>query len=277
FELGHALTDAAGLRVRAEEFVVRTGPASFVFVALNSRRGPGLSYYSWNGTFDRALPTDLSGVFDVLPGSAGGAAAWTLTSYVATRSNGSDSFVERATGGHQVDLNGNSDPTDDVSVLYNPATDAFADVAGRPVFKVLFDAYGAYANGVLKNGWTGSALQSPNDEIPASSNDPITGAALASALPVYTSNATFPDPGSVRQIVYQSYSDGTSVSFDNRSVAPGGGVVTSAATGGATSGPALQAGLLKSAFEQTTSASELGRPVDVMVSPRILIETGALP
>ncbi|MFI5344902.1 MAG: FecR domain-containing protein [Elusimicrobiota bacterium] len=276
FELGRALTDASGLRVRAEEFVVRTGPSSFAFVALNARRGGGLTFYSWSGAFDRPLPTDLSGVFAVLPGSAGAPAPWTLTSYVATRSNGADSLVERGVGGHQVDLNGNLDPTDDVAVLFNPTTDAFVNVAGRPVFKVLFDGYGVYSNGVLKSGLTGSNLQSPNDALPAVANDPITGAALGASLPVFTSNTTFPDAGSARQVVYQSYADGTFVSSDNRSVAPGGGAASSSELGGAASGPAFVTGMLKSAFEQTTTASEFGRSVDVMVSPRILAETGGL-
>jgi hypothetical protein len=276
YELGRALTDASGLRVRAEEFVVRTGPSSFSFVALNGRRGPGLSYYSWSGTFDRPLPTDLSGVFNILPGSAGAAAPWTLTSFTTVRSNGSDSLVERAVGGHQVDLNNNADPTDDVATLFNPATDAFVNVAGKPVFAVLFDGYGLYSNGVLKRGLTGTNIQSPNDALQASTNDPITGAALATPLPVFSSNATFPDAGSARQVVYESYGDGTYLSSDNRSVAPGGGVSGADILGGATSGPGFQTGMLKSSFEQTTTASEFGRAVDVMVSPRVLIETGAL-
>lgn len=277
FEAGRALTDASGLRVRAEEFVVRTGPASFSFVALNDRRGQGLSYFSWSGTFDRPLPVDLSGVFAILPGSAGAPAPWTLTSYAATSSNGPDSFVVRGAGGHQVDLNGNPDPGDDVSVLFNPVTDAFDAVAGVPVYKVLFDASGAYANGVLKRGWTGTAIQSQGDAIPSSTNDPMTGAPLAAPLPAFTSNVTFPDAGAARQVSRESYSDGTSIVTDNRAVAPGGGVVGRGAFGGGTTGPAFQSALLRSAFEQTTTASEFGRAVDVMVSPRILVETGALP
>jgi hypothetical protein len=277
FELGRALTDASGLRVRAEEFVVRTGAAGFSFVALNSRRGSGMSFYSWSGTFDRALPVDLSGVFNILPGSVGAPAPWTLTSYATTVSNGPDALTTRAIGGHQVDLNHNADPTDDVAVLFNPATDAFVGVAGQAVFKVLFDGSGTYSKGVLKRGWTGANIQSQNDAVAASNNDPLTGAPLAGPLPAYTANVTFPDAGAARQVVTESYSDGTSVTADNRAVAPGGGVVSRAAFGPGTTGPAFQSALLRSAFEQTTTASEFGRAVDVMVSPRILVETGGLP
>lgn len=279
YELGRALTDAAGARVRAEEFVVRTSPSSFAFVALNARRGSGMSYYSWAGTFDRALPRDLSPVFSALPGTLDGPTAWTLTGFVETRSNGRDALVASASGGHQVDLNHNADPTDDLSVLYDPATDAFNAVgAGRAAFKTLFDRYGLYADGALKRGWTGANIQSQAAAVPSSTNDPLTGAALGAALPAYSSNATFPDAGSVRQVTLESYADGTQIEVSNRAVSRDGGVVSRAAFGGATSGAGWQGGLLRSAFQQTTTASEFGgRSVDLMVSPRILVGTGGLP
>ncbi|MFI5350817.1 MAG: hypothetical protein ACHQ2Z_14815 [Elusimicrobiota bacterium] len=278
YELGHVLTDASGRQVRAEEFVVRTSPTSFTFVALNGRRGSGLSYYSWTGVFDVALPKNLAPVFAILPGSAGAPAPWTLTGYTSVSSNGLASLVATAAGGHQVDVNHNADPTDDVSSLYNPATDGFVNVAGQAVYRVLFDRYGLYSDGLLKNGWTGTNIQSQADAGAATTNDPLTGAALANPLPVFTTNTTFPDASSVRQTVLNSYSDGTSITVDNRAVSPGGGTVSRAAFGDATSGPAWQSGLLRSVFEQTTMASEFGgRSIDVMVSPRILIETGGLP
>lgn len=278
YETGRVLTDASGRQVRAEEFVVRTSPTSFTFVALNGRRGTGLSYYSWSGVFDAALPKNLAPVFAILPGSAGAPASWTLTAYTATFSNGVDSLVAAAAGGHQVDLNHNADPADDVAALFNPANDGFSNVAGQAVFKVLFDRHGLYSNGALKNGWTGANIQSQSDAVAAATNDPLTGAALAAPLPVFTTNATFPDAGAVRQAVLDSYSDGTAITTENRAVAPGGGVVSRAAFGSATSGPAWQSGLLRSAFERTTTATEFGgRSIDVLVSPRVLVETGGLP
>jgi hypothetical protein len=280
YQAGRVLTDAAGRQVRAEEFLVRSSPTSFTFVALNGRAESGLSYYSWTGVFDLPLPKNLAPVFAILPGSAGAPAPWTLTGYTATSSNGVDVLVAKAAGGHQVDLNANADPTDDVSLLYDPATDRFTDVAGRAVFKTLFDRYGLYSDGILKNGWSGSGIQSPSEYLAdqATTNDPLTGAALAIPLPVFTANTTFPDAGSVRQAVLNSYSDGTSIAADNRAVSPGGGVVSRAAFGDAVSGAAWQSGLLRSEFEQTTTASEFGgRSIDVLVSPRVLVETGGLP
>ncbi len=278
YELGQVQTNAAGEQVRAEEYVVRASPSSFEFVALNDRRGSGLSWYSWTGVFNSPLPMNLAPVFAVLPGSVGAPAPWTLTGYTSVSSNGIDSLVASGAGGHQVNVNGTSDPTEIVSVLYNPATDGFANVAGQAVYRVLFDRYGLYSDGVLKNGWTGTNIQSYTQVVAATTNDPLTGAALANPLPVFTTNTTFPDASSVSQTVLNSYSDGTSITVVNRSVPFGGGVASQAAFGDTTPGPALDSGLLRSTFEQTITATEFGgRSIDVLVSPRILIETGGLP
>lgn len=265
YESGHLLADASGARVRVEEFVVRQSPSSFASVTLNGRRGAGLSWYSWSGTFDRALPKDLSSVFQSLPGTLDAPTSWTLTGYTETRSNGVDRLTAVASGGHQVDLNHNADPTDDVTSLYDPSRDVFVPVGvGRAAFKTLFDNYALRADGVLKSGWTGANIQAQSQATP------LTGV---------TTNTTFPDAGSVRQVVYNSYvSDGSFLQVDSRAVAPGGGVVSRSAFGGATSGPAWDAGLLRSAFQQTATATEFGgRSIDLVVSPRVLVERGALP
>lgn len=276
YEAGRVLTDASGHTVRAEEFVVRTSPTSFTFVALNGRAGRGLSYYSWTGVFDLALPKNLAPVFAILPGSAGSAAPWTLTSFTATSSNGIDTLVASGAGGHQVDLNSNADALDDVSTLYDPATDSFRNVTGQAVFKVLFDRYGLYSDGVLKSGLTGTNIQTQSDYTASTTNDPLTGAALATALPVFTTNATFPDAGSARQQVFTSYQDaaGTSITVDDRAVSFRGGVVSRSAFGGATSGADLQTGFLRSVFQQSVTASEFGgRSISVLLSARALFET----
>lgn len=275
FESGRAQVDASGARVRVEEFVVRTGASSFAFVTLNGRAGRGLSYYQWSGAFGSPLPRNLESVFETLGGSVGAPAPWTLTDFTATRSNGVDSLVVRGSGGHQVDLNSNADPTDDVASIFDPATDSFASAVGKSAYKTLFDRYGVYSNGVLKSGWTGTNIQSQGDATIATTNDPFTGAAASVPTPDIQ-NATFPDSGSVRQRVYDSYGDGTFLSTDNRAVSPGGGVVSRAAFGAATSGPDFATGMLRSTLETTTNASEFSRSVDLVVSPRILVETGAL-
>lgn len=251
-ELGHVLTDADGRRVRAEEYLVRSSADSFSFVALNGRREGGLSWFTWTGVFDRALPRDLSDVFASLAGHADAPAAWTLVSYESVRGSLSDSLVMRGDGGHQVDLNSNADPTDDVSILFDPATDAYVSVAGRPVFRTIFDRSGLYADGALKRGWTGANLSAQADALPASLNDPITGAALAGPLSAFTANSTFPDGSSTRRLDLESYADGSELGLETRRAGDG--------------------------FQQTQTATEFGgRSIQVLFSPRILAETGALP
>lgn len=195
-ELGRALTDADGRRVRVEEYVVRPASTRLNLVVLNGR-AEGLSYYSWNALFDTALPLNLE---PVMAGLAGGSAAtpWTATDFTATWSNGTSALSEKGSGGHQVDLNGNADPLDDVA-------------GGGTAFRTVFDRYGLYANGVLKRGFTGVNLQAYSDATASSFNDPITGAALGAALPVVVINTTFPDSGSARQVRLESYGDGTTL------------------------------------------------------------------
>jgi len=214
--LGRVLTDSDGRRVRVEEYVVRPGADRLALVVMNGR-DTGLSYYSWDGRFDMALPRNLEPVFAGLAGSAA-ATAWTVTSFTTTRANTSDSFVERGAGGHQVDVNGNADPLDDVA-------------GGGTAFRTLFDRYGVYANGVLKRGFTGVNLQAYSDAVVSSNNDPLTGAALGAALPVVVTNTTFPDAASARRLRLESYGDGTSVSWEQMSLEFGGGVARRASFG----------------------------------------------
>ena len=216
-ELGRVLTDSEGRRVRVEEYVVRPAAARLALVVMNGR-ADGLSYFSWVGTFGSALPRNLEPVFAGLAGLVGTAAPWTVTDFAATWSNGSDSLVQRGSGGHQVDVNGNTDPFDDVA-------------GGEAVFKTLFDRFGLYANGVLKRGFTGVGLQTYADAVASSSNDPLTGTALAAALPVVVINTTFPDAASARRTMLESYGDGTSITREELALEFGGGTAPRASFG----------------------------------------------
>jgi hypothetical protein len=214
--LGHALSDADGRRVRVEEYVVRPASNRLALVVMNGR-AEGLSYYSWAGTFDSALPRDLEPVFTGLAGTPT-ATPWTVTDFVATRANDRDALVERGSGGHQVDVNGNLDAFDDVA-------------GGGTAFKTLFDRYGVYANGVLKRGFTGVALQTYADKVASAANDPLTGAVLGAALPVVVINTTFPDAASARRMTLESYGDGTSIWRGELSLEFGGGTAPRSSLG----------------------------------------------
>ncbi|MBI5246673.1 MAG: FecR domain-containing protein [Elusimicrobia bacterium] len=216
-ELGRALVDADGLRVRVEEYVVRPSADRLALVVMNGR-SDGLSYWSWAGTFDRALPLNLEPVFAGLALSGSAATPWTVTDYAATIANAASSLVERGSGGHQVDVNGNADPLDDVA-------------GGGAAFKTIFDRWGLYADGRLKRGYTGVALQSYNDQTASTTNDPLTGAALAGALPVVVLSNSFPDAASARRVYLESYGDGTSITREELAVEFGGGVAPRASFG----------------------------------------------
>ncbi len=215
-ELGHALTDADGRRVRVEEYVVRPAANRLALVVLNGR-DDGLSYFAWNAVFDIALPRDLGPIFAGLAG-ASAATPWTATDFTRTWSNRAQSLVERGSGGHQVDVNGNADPLDDVA-------------GGGTAFRTLFDRFGLYANGVLKRGWTGAALQAYADKVASTNNDPITGAALAGALPIVVINTSFPDAASGRSVTLESYGDGTTITREELALEFGGGTAPRASVG----------------------------------------------
>lgn len=252
-ELGRLLTDASGGRVRVESWVTRPSAASVRLVTVNQRPGQ-LHAFAWTGRFDAPLPANLEPVLSSLAGSLDAASPFTLLEYSALFTNGPDRLLERADGGHQVDLNANADPLDDVAV------------GGRPFFYTLFDRSGLYVNGTLKRGWTGANIQAQSEDVDSTTNDPFTGAALPAALPAVAQNSTSPDPGFQFRRRLDSYGDGTELRRDDRALLPEGG--TARAPGSYENHEA----------QLTISATEWGgRSVEIIGSPRLLTLTRQLP
>jgi hypothetical protein len=252
-ELGRLLTDASGNRVRAESWVTRPSASSVKLVTVNQRPGQ-LHAFAWAGQFDQDLPVDLEPVLSSLSGSLDAASQFTLLEYQALFTNGPDRLLERADGGHQVDLNSNPDPSDDVAT------------GGRPFFYTLFDRSGLYVNGVLKRGWTGANIQEENDKVQASNNDPFTGAALATVLPTSQENYTSPEAGRAHSARHEEFSDGTILDRSERWLEADGG--TAAAPAHAST----------SELQFTVKASEWsGRSIEIIASGRILVLTRQLP
>lgn len=194
-ELGRVLTDADGRRVRVEEYLVRPAADRVALVVMNGRPD-GLSYYSWNARFTTALPANLEPVFAGLGGGAS-ASPWTVSSFATTFADSVGSLVSRGEGGHQVDLNANADPLD--------------DIAGTPTaFRTLFDRFGVYADGVLKREFTGANLQTYADRV-------------VTALPVVVINTSFPDAASARRQTVESYADGAKIIRESLALEFGGG------------------------------------------------------
>jgi hypothetical protein len=275
YQKGKVFIDANGDLVRVEEFMLRPAPNEFKLVVLNGTQS-GLSYFYYLGAFNQNLPANLSGPFSQLAGSAGTAPSYWLTSFQAGWGTSRDTVVEIGQGGHPVDLNNNNDPSDDVTWLFNSNTNSYINVAGQPVYETLFDRYGLYVDGTLKYGWAGVNIQSVADEqaVLATTNDPITGALLPSPLPIQSVTTTYPNPAKLQQVVYASYGDGTFLQWSNQAFVYGGGA---AAPSGAT-GPVFNAGLTAFDAEQVVTASEFdGRSIDLVIAPKILVQSGLLP
>lgn len=276
YQQGKALMDAFGQRVRLEEYIIRPQPDQFKLVVLNERSSR-FDYFYYLGTFNAALPTDLSVALRQLSGSVGTAPDYYLTAFETGRSNTKDSMVEMAQGGHPVDVNNNGDASDDVKLFFDSSKNSFTDVAGQSVYQTLFDRYGFYINGNLKYGWTGGNLQSYAQAASAASADPITGAALAAALPARSVSVTFPDADQIHQIIYESYSDGTFTQWDNYIINDAGRIATISDFQSARSGASYKERLLDFNYEQVITASEFGgRKIDLVVEPKILVQSGLI-
>ncbi|MFA6030147.1 MAG: FecR family protein [Elusimicrobiota bacterium] len=284
YQQGKALLDVNGQRVRVEEYILRPRPDQFKLVVLNSRP-TRFDYFYFLGTFNRSLPTDLSLALRQLPGGLDAAPDYFLTGFETGRSNTLDSLRETASGGHLVDVNNNAELTDDVAQFFDAEHDRYLDAEGHSVWQTLFDRYGFYLNGKLKYGWSGTDIGSYAEAVSASSNDPLTGAALTSAnaylddsgsLSLRTVNTTFPNADRVHQRVYESYSDGSSISWDNYIIDDQGVVARSSVFEGL-SGASFRSRLLDYNYEQVVTATEFsGRKIDLVVEPKILIQSGLI-
>ena len=279
FQQGKSLIDVFGKRVRLEEYIVRPSANQFKLVVLNERQ-ERFDYFYYLGTFNTTLPADLSVALRQLSGSVDAPPAYFLTAFETGRSNTKDSIIEQAQGGHLVDVNNNGalNTSDDVAQFFDAAQNKFVDVAGRSVYQTLFDKYGFYINGGLKYGWSGANIQTYSEATASnvSNTDPMTGAALA-PLPTRTLSTTFPDANKLHQVFYESYSDGTFTKWDNYIIDNDGKVASPSDFASATSGAAYKQRLLDFNYEQVITASEFqGRKIDLVMEPKILVQSGLI-
>ncbi len=287
YQQGKTVINAFGQTVRVEEYIVRPTPNQFDLVVLNEGKASGFSYFSYLGTFNTTLPTDLSQALSQLSGTVGVAPTYFLTAFQSTRSNGTDSMIEIANGGHPVNVNNNpsADPAEAVTTYFNPATSSFASLApGTAFYKTLFDNDGFYIDGVLKSGWNGANIQTYNSGFgaysptAATTNDPITNAVLANPLPVFSNTSqTMPNPNQISQDIRTTYSDGTFFELDNYIVDNLGKIASPAEFSAATTGTSFVQGLLNFNYEQVITASEFGgRKIDLVVAPKIFVQSGLI-
>lgn len=285
YQQGKSVINVFGQVVRVEEYIIRPTPDQFKLVVLNSAKN-SFNYFSYLGTFNTTLPTDLSIALSQLSGTVGAPPTYYLTSFQTARSNTIDSIVEIANGGHPVNVNNNAsnDPSEAVTSYFNAALNAYVAIPnGTAFYKTLFDNDGFYVDGQLKSGWSGSGIQtySPGygalSPTPASAADPITGATLAAPLPVASQSATFPNANSIHQLIYDSYSDGTFIQWDNYITNNLGQVATTSQFSAPSGGTSFTQQLLNFNYEQVITASEFGgRTIDLVVAPKILVQSGLI-
>jgi hypothetical protein len=313
---GKSMVDAQGDRVRLEEYVLRPQPNQFKFVVLNERENR-LDYFFYKGTFNTTLPADLSVALRDLNGKFGTTAPdYYLTSYEMGQSNTQDSVHDTATGGHLVqvtiDSNGdyvltdNADPSNTRTVtaselqidstykVYNPLTDSFftatsdelssvtkfsmytadnqnyQDLApGDTFWKTRFNDYTHALNNITKITYT----QSGATNVLASTLDANWTYAGGFVLPV-----TEIDPNNYDVTITNYYGDGTYERYRTMLIDDEGKLAPLKAFSGVSSGATYKNELLKWNYEQQVTASEFeGRKIDLVVEPKIFINSGLIP
>lgn len=282
YQEGKALIDVNGSRVRVEEYIVRPRADQFKLVVLNERPDR-FDYFFYHGTFNAALPTDMATALRQISGCLDAACGYFLTSYRTGRSNTTDSMLEVASGGHQVDINNNAVGTvDDVTAAYDPAKAAYVSVAaGRPFFTTLFDNYNLTFNGVSHQSWTGTSIT--NMENGQAGAPTFTNVTTVQNSPACTPpDCTYNELGQglFHDVVYAS--DGTGAiweKYDSYVINDLGKIArTSDFASSGFGGASFKQNLIGWNFQTIVTASEFaGRKIDLVVEPKIFIQSGLIP
>jgi hypothetical protein len=289
YQQGKAIIDVNGNRVRIEEYIIRPTANQFKLVVLNER-SDRFDYFYYTGTFNQALPDDISIALRQLPGCIGQMCDWWMTGYQTGRSNTIDNMLEITSGGHPIDVNNNGVGSDDVTAAYDPATDQFISLAaGTPFFKTLFDTYVLTFNGVEHGRWglsaAGLAQPLANGGRATNYTGDITQSSGGTYTTVQTSpgcsppDCTYTENGVMHSVVYAANGAGTTWErYDNYIISDEGKVATSADFAGATTGTLYKQRLLGWNFQTIVTASEFGgRKIDLAVEPKIFIQSGLIP
>ncbi|MBI2387014.1 MAG: FecR domain-containing protein [Elusimicrobia bacterium] len=282
FQEGKAIIDVNGNRVRIEEYIVRPAADQFKLVVLNER-DTRFDYFFYQGTFNQALPTDMSVALRQITGCLDAACSYFLTSYRTGRSNTQDSMLEVASGGHQVDINNNAvGAVDDVAAAYDPATATFIPLAtGRSFYQTLFDNYNLTFNGVSHQSWAGVNIQNMENGqalAPVFTNVTTVQNAPGCAPPDCTYNEI--GEGVFHDVVYAANGDGSVWEKYDSYVINDLGKIAKASDFAATSfgGQSFKQTLLGWNFQTIVTASEFGgRKIDLVVEPKIFIQSGLIP
>lgn len=293
FQEGKALIDVNGNRVRIEEYIVRPAADQFKLVVLNER-ADRFDYFFYHGTFNQALPTDMSVALRQIGGCIDAACQYNLLSYKTGRSNTQDNMLEVATGGHQIDVNNDLVAGDRVEAAYDPATASFVSlsvpnpggVGNQKFFQTLYNNYNLTFNGVSHQSWTQSAagLARPGQNIINTVGDvTYTNVTTVQNMPgCAPPDCTYNEIGEgiFHDVIYSA--DATGLiweKYDSYVINDAGKIAKTSDFAGATfSGTAFKTTLLGWNFQTIVTASEFnGRKIDLVVEPKIFIQSGLIP
>jgi hypothetical protein len=154
--------------------------------------------------------------------------------------------------------------------MYIPETQVFQDLApGDTFWKTRFNSYNHSVNGITKINY----LQSGASNVLANDLDMTQTFAGGFKLSVTTV-----DPLSYDVTTTVTYGDGTFETYRSLLIDNEGHTAALTTFDGITTGPEFKNELMKWNYEQQTTASEFeGRKIDLVVEPKIFIESGLIP
>ena len=312
YQVGKSLIDVDGSRVRVEEYITRPASNMFKLVALNER-ATRFDYFTYTGTFNTDLPTDLSVALGQVGGKLGTTAPdYYLTDYEMFMSNTKDSIRDTGTGGHLVyiDYDGtnytitdNGDATNTRSIaaaelqsdgsykIYNPIKDTFSLVSASNLSEAqnisVLDS-GTYRNLTSGDRYWKTRFNTNgfyiNGTLKSSYAQTTTANTLAIDLdatftnPAITAISEFPsgtDKLHNRLSLY--YSDGSSLVYDNYIIDDEGTVANTSAFSGLSTSSAYQNELLNWNYQQKVTSDEMGgRSINLVIDPRIGTMSGLI-
>ena len=305
YKEGKTLIDVHGFRVRLEEYIVRPTADSFKLVVLNEREAR-FDYFYYKGTFNTTLPDDLSVALRQLPGCIGAPCQYFMTAYETARSNTQDNMLEVASGGKMIDVNNDGVSADKVLAAYDPATDQFISLtvnnpgANDPAnnqrfYQTLYDYNKLTFNGVPHNGWVpnggavtnygGGAGGINTTAVAADMANPAGGNISPASLTTVRNipacappNCTYDENGVMHSVVYADNGGDVWEKYDSYIISDEGKIAASGDFAGVTSGTSYKQTLLKWNFQTVVTASEFnGRKIDLVVEPKIFIQSGLIP
>ncbi|MFH1619100.1 MAG: FecR family protein [bacterium] len=291
YQQGKSMIDVFGKRVRLEQYIMRPAADQFKLVVLNDRLDR-FDYFFYKGTFNTALPTDLSVALGQLGGCAGAACDYFLTGYETGRSNLTDTVQELASDGHLVDINNNAVTNDDITSYFDSSLNKYISVTGS-YWKTLFDNYSIKYNGIAFNTWEPNIGVTPYDGnigtgIQAYFNNDGTeldalhkyigdDGTLGTTIPGQNSDRN-PDGDVLHDKIKLTYGSGDYwEQYDNYIVNDEGEVAVISDFAGDRTGTSYKETLLKWNFEQAVTCSLFGgRKIDLVIEPKTLIQSGLI-